>query len=71
MTQKGQMTSMSFNFSNLTTEQDINMVTNPIEAMFNLDNNLDKVKDRSLDISIHKPRFPSLSLSKSEEKYHI
>jgi len=64
-------TSMGFNSSNLTTEQDINMVTNPIKAMFNLDNNLDEVRGRSLDMSIHRPRSPSLLSSESEEEYHI
>jgi len=64
-------TSMSFNSSNLTTKQDINMVTNPIKAIFNLDNNLDEVRGHSLDMSIHRPRSPSLLSSESEEEYHI
>jgi len=55
----------------LTPGQDINMDTNPIEAMFDLNNNLDEVRGRSLDMSIHRPRSPSLLLSKCEEEYHI
>ncbi len=64
-------TSMSFNSLNLTTKQDINMDTNPIKAMFNLNNNLDEVRGCSLDMSIHRPRSPSLLLSISEEEYHL
>jgi len=47
------------------------METNYIEAMFDLDNNLDEVRGCSLDMSIHRPRSPSLSSSKSEEEYYI
>ena len=64
-------TSMSFNSLNLTTKQDINIDTNPIKAMFNLNNNLDEVRGCSLDMSIHRPRSPSLLLSISEEEYHL
>ena len=51
--------------------QDINMETNSFEAMFDLEHNLDEVRGRSLDMSIHRPRSPSLSSSESREKYHI
>ncbi len=53
-------TTMSFNSLKLIPGQDINMDTNPIEAMFDLDNNLDEVRGCSLDMSIHRPRSPSL-----------
>ena len=49
---------------------DIDMVIDPIGAMFNLNNNFDEVRGRSLDMSAHKPRSPSVLLSKSEEEYH-
>ena len=56
---------------NLTPNSDINMV-------FDLDNNIydigeGSVEDRgcSLLYSIHKPRSPSISLSKYSEDYHI
>jgi len=39
--------------------------------MFDLDNNLDEVKGHSLDMSIHRPRSPSLLSSKYEKEYHI
>jgi len=64
-------TTMSFNSLKLTPRQDINMETNYIEAMFDLDNNLDEVRGCSLDMSIHRPRSPSLLSSKSEEEYYI
>jgi len=64
-------TTMSFNSLKLILGQDINMETNSFEAMFNLEHNLDEVRDRSLDMSIHRPRFSSLSSSKSEEEYYI
>ena len=64
-------TTMSFNSLKLIPGQDINMETNSIEAMFNLDNNLDEVRGHSLDMSIHMPRFPSLSLDENREEYYI
>ena len=62
---------MSFNSFNLASEDDIDMVTNPLGTMFNLNNNLDEVRGHSLDASTHRPRSPSLSLSKNEEEYHV
>ena len=47
------------------------METNSIEAMFNLDNNLDEVRGYSLDMSIYRPRSSSLLSSKSGKEYHI
>ena len=64
-------TTMSFNSLKLIPEQDINMDTNPIEAIFNLDNNLKVMRGRSLDMSIHRPRSLLLLLSECEEEYHI
>ena len=64
-------TTMSFNSLKLTPGQDINMDTNPIEAMFDLGNNLEVVRGCSLDMSIHRPRSPSLLSSKCEEEYNI
>ena len=50
---------------------DIDMVIDPIGAMFNLNNNFDKVRGCSLDASAHKPRSPSVLSSVSEEEYHV
>jgi len=62
---------MSFNSFNLASDDDINMVTDPLGTMFNLNNNLNEVRDRSLDASTHRPRSPSLSSSENKEEYHV
>ena len=62
---------MSSNSLKVVFDDDIDMVTDPIGAMFNLNNNFDEVRGCSLDVSAHKPRSPSVSLSESEEEYHI
>ena len=62
---------MSSNSLNLIPGQDINMVIDPIDTMFNLDNNFDKVRGCSLDLSIHRPRSPLLLSSECDEEYHI
>jgi len=64
-------TIISFNSLKLTSGQDIDMDTNPIEAMFDLGKNLEVVRGCSLDMSIHRPRSPLLSSSECEEEYHI
>jgi len=64
-------TTISFNFLKLMLGQDINMETNSFKAMFNLEHNLDEVRDHFLDMSIHRPRSSSLSSSKSEKEYYI
>ena len=62
---------MSSNSLKVVFDDDIDMVTDPIGAMFNLNNNFDEVRGHSLDVSAHKPRSPSVLLSESEEEYHI
>ena len=62
---------MSSNSLKLVFKEDIDMVTNPIRAMFNLNNNLDKVRGYSLDASTYRPRSPSILLSENEEEYHV
>jgi len=47
--------------------QDNNMIIDPVEDIFPDD----EVRGHSLALSIHKPRSPSISLSKSEEEYHV
>ena len=64
-------TIMSYNSSTLVSSQDIDMAVNPIGTMFDLNNNYDKVRGCSLDMSIHRPRSPSLSLSKCNKEYYI
>jgi len=62
---------MSFNSLKLVFKEDIDMVTDSIGTMFNLNNNLDEVRDHSLNVSVHRPRFPSISLSKNKKEYYI
>jgi len=62
---------MSSNSLKSVFEEDIDMVTNLIRAIFNLNNNLDKVRGRSLDASAYRPRSLSISLSENEKEYHV
>ena len=64
-------TIMSFNSLDLVHRQNIDMVVNPIGAMFGLDYNYDKMRGHSLDMSVYRPRSPSMLLSKCNEEYHI
>ena len=65
---------MSSNSLKLTYDLDINMAKDPVKAMFNLNN---EVRGCSLNLSIHKPKFPSPSpstisnLSKEEYTLHM
>ena len=62
---------MSYNSSTLVPSQDINIAVNSVSTIFDLNNNYDEVRGRSLDISIHKPKSPSLPLSKCDEEYYV
>ena len=64
-------TTMSFNILNSVSIQDLNMNVDPVSTMFELDYNDNEVRGHSLDVSIHRPRFPSMSSSKCDEEYHI
>jgi len=59
---------MSFNSFNLASEDDIDIVTDPLETIFDLNNNLDEMRSRSLNASTYRPRSP---LSENEEEYHV
>jgi len=62
---------MSSNSLKLVFEEDIDMVTDPIGAMFNLNNNLDEVRGCSLNASAHRPRSPFILLSENKKEYHV
>ena len=62
---------MSSNTSNIASNQDINMVIDPLDNLFDISNNYDEVRGCSLDVSIHRPRSPSISLSEGGKEYHI
>ena len=65
---------MNSNSLKLTYNLDINIAKDPVETMFNLNN---EMKGCSLDLSIHKPKSPSPSpstisnLSKEEYALHM
>ena len=62
---------MSFNTLDSVSIQDLNMDVDPVSTMFELDHNDDEVRGCSLDMSIHRPRSPSMSLSKCDKEYYI
>jgi len=47
------------------------MVINPLENLFDIGDNYDEVRGRSLEMSTHKPRFPLILLSECNKEYHI
>ena len=51
--------------------QDIDMVVDPLDNLFDIGNKFDKMRGHSLALSAHKPRSPSIFLSKCTEEYHI
>ena len=61
---------MSSNSLKVVFDDDIDIVTDLIGAMFNLNNNFDEVRGHSLNTSTYKPRFPFVLLSISEKEYH-
>ena len=61
---------ISSNFLKVVFDNDIDIVTDPIGAMFNLNNRFDEVRGRSLNMSTYKPRSPFVLSSISEEEYH-
>jgi len=62
---------MSSNSSNIDSSQDINMVIDPLENLFDIGDNYDEVRDCSFKMSAHKPRFLSILLSECDKEYHI
>jgi len=51
--------------------QDINMVINPLENLFDIGDNYDEVRGCSLEMSAHKPRSLSILLSKCDKECYI
>jgi len=56
-------TTMSFNILDSVSIQELNMDVDPVSTMFELDHNDDEMRDRSLDVSIHRPKSSSMSSS--------
>ena len=61
----------SSNSSIMDSSQDINMVINLLENLFDIGDNYDEVRGRSLEISAHKPRSLSILPSKCDKEYYI
>ena len=57
--------------NNMASSNDIDMNINPLDNLFDISDNFDKVRDCSLALSAHRPRFSSLSSSDCEEEYYI
>jgi len=57
--------------NNLTPNSDINMNVNPLDNLFDIGNSFEEGRGHFLLLSMHKPRFPSISSSKYSEEYYI
>ena len=64
-------TTMSFNTLDSVSIQELNMDVDPVSTMFELDHNDNEVRGHSLDVSIHRPRSPSMSSSKCDKEYQV
>jgi len=57
--------------NNLTPNSNINMRVDPEDNLFNIGDNFENGRGRSLSFSMHKPRSPSISSSEWSEEYYI
>ena len=57
--------------NNMASIQDIDMVVDPLDNLFDIGDNFDEVRDCSLALSAHRPRSLSISLSDCDKEYHI
>ena len=57
--------------NNLTPNPDIDMVIDPLDNLLDIGNSFDSERGRSLSLSMHKPRSPSISSSECSEEYHV
>jgi len=64
-------TTISFNTLDSVSSYDLNMDIDSVSTMFELDHIDYEVRGHSLDVSIHRPRSPSMSSSKCDEEYYI
>ena len=56
---------------NLTQNSNINMVINPLNNIFDIGSDIKEERGCSLFLSMHKPRFPSISSSEYSKEYHV
>ena len=64
-------TAMANISDNLTPNSDINMVFDPENNIYNISEGFKEGRGCSLSFNIHKPRSPSISLSKCSKDYHV
>ena len=57
--------------NNMASSNDIDMVVNPLDNLFDIGDNFNEVRSHSLALSVHRPRSPSLFSSNCEKEYHI
>ena len=57
--------------NNIASIQDIDMVVNPLDNLFDIGDNFNEVRNCSLALSAHRPRSPSISSSNCNKEYHI
>ena len=58
--------------NNLTPSSDINMVIDPEDNIYDIGNSFkEEERDRSLSLSMYKPRSPSISSSECSEDYYV
>ena len=57
--------------NNLTPNSDINMNVNLLDNLFDIGNSFEEGRDHFLSLSMHKPRFSSISSSEYSEEYYI
>ena len=57
--------------NNMASSNDINIDVNPLDNLFDVDDNFDKMRGCSLALSVYRPRSSSLFSSDCEEEYHI
>ena len=51
--------------------QDIDMIVDSLDNLFDIGNNFDKVRGCSLVLNAHRPRSPLISSSDYDKEYHI
>ena len=64
-------TATAYISNNMAPIQDIDMVVDPLNNIFDIGDKFDEVRDCLLALSAHRPRSPSISSSKCDEEYHV
>jgi len=57
--------------NNMALIQDIDIVVDLLDNLFDIDNNFDEIRDYSLALNAHKPRSPLISLSDCNEECYV